>query len=171
MMHLIANNVCIVIRTLVKETVKEISHSKGFNTTFYSVDCIHIDIIGNTIQNSSVYLFPFIIEYSIIGVAVIFSMWNGIGNDPVYLVDDSASAASRPRTTFRHQQALDWSSSSVGLFVGLLSLVALIITLILYFALVDHEDFRQVILDYSWRIFYLSENKTKYFHFCHLISL
>jgi hypothetical protein len=144
MMHLIANNVCILIRTLVKETVKEISHSKGFNKTFYSEDCIHNEIIGNTIQNSSVYLFPFIIEYSIIGVAVIFSMWNGIGNDPVYLVDDNLKAASSPPTRFRQQQTLDWSSSSVGLFVGLLSLVASIITLILYFALVDHEDYRHI---------------------------
>jgi len=142
-MHLIANNVCIVIRTLVKETVKEISHSKGFNKTIHNEDCIHMDIIGNTIQNSSVYLFPFIIEYSIIGMAVLFSMWSGIGEDPVYLLDDKPSPGSKqPSSSLRKHQALDWSSSSTGLFLGLLSLVFLIITLILYFALVDHQDYR-----------------------------
>ena len=35
------------------------------------------------------------------------------------------------------RQPLDWSSSSFGLFTGLLSLVALIINLIVYFALVN----------------------------------
>lgn len=35
------------------------------------------------------------------------------------------------------RQPLDWSSSSFGLFMGLLSLVALIINLIVYFALVN----------------------------------
>ena len=37
----------------------------------------------------------------------------------------------------------DWSSSSFGLFMGLLSLVTLIITLILYFALVNQEEYRR----------------------------
>jgi hypothetical protein len=37
----------------------------------------------------------------------------------------------------------DWSASSFGLFMGLLSLVTLIITLILYFALVNQEEYRQ----------------------------
>ena len=30
-------------------------------------DCEGLDILGDTIENSSVYLFPFIIEYSMIG--------------------------------------------------------------------------------------------------------
>jgi Otopetrin len=29
--------------------------------------CEKVDILGNTIENSSIYLFPFIIEYSMIG--------------------------------------------------------------------------------------------------------
>ena len=29
--------------------------------------CEKVDILGNTIESSSIYLFPFIIEYSMIG--------------------------------------------------------------------------------------------------------
>ncbi len=52
----------------------------------------------------------------------------------------------RQRSLTQQQQRapLDWSSSSVGLFLGLLSLVTLIISLIIYFALVNQDDFRLV---------------------------
>ena len=43
-----------------------------------------------------------------------------------------------------HREPLDWSGSSLGLFMGLLSMVTLIIALILYFALVNQEDYQLV---------------------------
>ena len=39
---------------------------------------------------------------------------------------------------------LDWSNSEVGLFLGLLSLVTLTITLILYFSLVNQSDYQLI---------------------------
>ena len=73
------------------------------------------------------------------------SMWRHIGDNPRYVQLDevrssssSNNAIKRPLAsgnTVRHP--LDWSSSSCGLFTGLLSLVALIINLIVYFALVN----------------------------------
>ena len=72
-------------------------------------------------------------------------MWRHIGDNPRYVQLDevrssssSNNAIKRPLAsgnTVRHP--LDWSSSSCGLFTGLLSLVALIINLIVYFALVN----------------------------------
>ena len=44
-------------------------------------------------ENSSAYLFPFIVEYSIIGSHVLYSMWRNIGKNPEYLMlgsDDSS---------------------------------------------------------------------------------
>jgi len=41
-----------------------------------------------------------------------------------------------------HREPLDWSSSSYGLFIGLLGLVTSTVVLILYFALVNQNDFR-----------------------------
>ena len=54
--------------------------------------CERVKIIGDAMENSSAYLFPFIIEYSIIGSHVLFSMWRNIGNNPEYLMlgDDAA---------------------------------------------------------------------------------
>ena len=45
---------------------------------------IRIEIIGETMESASVYLFPFIIEYSIIGSAVMYNMWKNIGKNPQY---------------------------------------------------------------------------------------
>lgn len=91
MMHIIATNACIVIRTLVKESSKEMmghdDNAKTSNGT--SLDhlahpkCQRIEIIGEAIESSSVYLYPFIIEYSIIGISVVYRY---------YLLSENSSA-------------------------------------------------------------------------------
>ena len=43
-----------------------------------------------------------------------------------------------------HREPLDWSGSSLGLFMGLLSMVTLIIALILHFALVNQQEYHLV---------------------------
>lgn len=48
------------------------------NTTF----CGRVNIMGTIVQDSAPYLFPFIIEYSLIGAAVIYIMWRHIGRYP-----------------------------------------------------------------------------------------
>ena len=55
------------------------------------------------------------------------------------------------------RQPLDWSSSSFGLFTGLLSLVALIINLIVYFALVNQvcTSLLHILTYNTWVIWYL----------------
>ena len=75
---------------------------------------------------------------------LIFSMWRHIGDNPRYVLLDEKSnqESDATRDSCHHQggdvrQPLDWSSSSFGLFTGLLSLAALIINLIVYFALVN----------------------------------
>ena len=124
------------------------------------------------------------------------SMWRHIGDNPRYVQLDEVSSFSnsisnggnssdnaikRPLATVR--QPLDWSSSSSGLFTGLLSLVALIINLIVYFALVNqvriicripkrlkiHTEpkcyflFKNYILGYCPKITFLAR-KFKYFN-------
>jgi hypothetical protein len=44
--------------------------------------CGRINIMGSIVQDSAPYLFPFIIEYSLIGAAVIYVMWRHIGRSP-----------------------------------------------------------------------------------------
>eukprot|EP00095_Tigriopus_kingsejongensis_P005656 maker-scaffold209_size256900-snap-gene-0.22 protein:Tk05656 transcript:maker-scaffold209_size256900-snap-gene-0.22-mRNA-1 annotation:"conserved hypothetical protein" len=145
MMHLVAANTCMVIRCLVKESAKELAGDWGegsmaWNKSRPKSACLKEDIIGDAIEDSSLYLFPFMIEYSIIGCSMVYSMWSHIGRNPTYVMLDEAEEVTCVQIQTR--EPLDWSSSSVGLFLGLLSLVTLIICLILYFALMDQSDYK-----------------------------
>lgn len=44
--------------------------------------CGRVNIMGTIVQDSAPYLYPFIIEYSLIGAAVIYVMWKHIGRYP-----------------------------------------------------------------------------------------
>lgn len=46
------------------------------------VSCGRVNIMGTIVQDSAPYLYPFIIEYSLIGAAVIYVMWKHIGRYP-----------------------------------------------------------------------------------------
>ena len=63
-----------------------------------------------------------------------FGYLTSITNPRYVVLDDMSNTTDNLGVS---RQPLDWSSSSFGLFMGLLSLVALIINLIVYFALVD----------------------------------
>jgi len=47
-----------------------------------SNSCGRVNIMGTIVQDAAPYLFPFIIEYSLIGAAVIYIMWKHIGRHP-----------------------------------------------------------------------------------------
>lgn len=44
--------------------------------------CGRVNIMGSIVQETAPYLYPFIIEYSLIGAAVIYVMWKHIGRHP-----------------------------------------------------------------------------------------
>lgn len=54
------------------------------NSIIDSTSCGRVNIMGTIVQDSAPYLFPFIIEYSLIGAAVIYVMWKHIGRNPRY---------------------------------------------------------------------------------------
>ncbi|KAA0203436.1 hypothetical protein HAZT_HAZT004219, partial [Hyalella azteca] len=193
LMHMVATNVCVWIRTLVRESLKEINEFKvsqgssgedymimGTLTCIVSMVHIHIDVIylqsltckltrllgcaasrrltqedimnrscgrveimGSIVSDSAPYLYPFIIEYSLIAACVLFIMWKHIGRSPKYVFDpelgDGISVASR-----RCQVKVDCIGASKGLFCGLLVLVSTLICLILFFVLVNQEDLRRL---------------------------
>ena len=70
-------------------------------------------------------------------------MWRNIGKNPEYIMVGENGAVD-PKRESDNRRPLDWSSSSVGLFLGLLSLVTLIIGLITYFALIEQEEYTTV---------------------------
>lgn len=55
----------------------------GFSTVSPNgTSCERVNIMGTIVQDSTPYLYPFIIEYSLIGAAVIYVMWKHIGRYP-----------------------------------------------------------------------------------------
>jgi len=99
-------------------------------------------IMGDIFKYSGPYLYPFVIEYSLITAAVIYAMWTNIGKNPRYWGedDDRMSVASRKMTAYAKTDCI---GASKGLFFGLLTLVSGLICLILFFVLIDHEN-RQI---------------------------
>ncbi|XP_043660903.1 proton channel OtopLc isoform X2 [Drosophila teissieri] len=117
--------------------------------TLNSTACGRIDIMGTIVYDSAPYLYPFIIEYSLIGAVVLYVMWKHIGRYPGRMNDEDlehrlGGMLSR-RAVAMAQQArsgrVDCVGSSKGLFFGLLLLVGALICLILFFVLVRHQQF------------------------------
>ncbi|KAL1116292.1 hypothetical protein AAG570_005787 [Ranatra chinensis] len=107
--------------------------------------CDRTNIMGTIVQDSAPYLFPFIIEYSLIGAAVIYVMWRHIGRNPRYHGEEDLEhrlevILSRRAVAMAHVQhgRMDCIGASKGLFFGLLLLVASLICLILFFVLIHN---------------------------------
>ncbi|XP_049537559.1 proton channel OtopLc isoform X2 [Anopheles darlingi] len=120
----------------------------GSNATGNAVSCGRVNIMGTIVQDSAPYLYPFIIEYSLIGAAVIYVMWKHIGRYPKFTNEEDLEhrlevMLSR-RAVVMAQQArtgrVDCVGASKGLFFGLLLLVGSLICLILFFVLVRHPQ-------------------------------
>ncbi|OQR78537.1 otopetrin-2-like [Tropilaelaps mercedesae] len=189
LMHIVATNICVWIRTLGKETLQEIlSHEVGgvknrsvaiedAVLTFRarankSESCERVDIMGSIVVDASPFLYPFIIEYSLISAAVLYVMWKNIGKDPIFQVERSMTAdASTDDQLSRTSSSMfqtfsgntggttaplssasgmlthhrvNCAGSSKGLFLGLLMLVCSTICLIVFFVLVQHKRYELV---------------------------
>ncbi|XP_034171210.1 proton channel otopetrin-like a isoform X2 [Osmia lignaria lignaria] len=107
-----------------------------------SNSCGRVNIMGTIVQDAEPYLFPFIIEYSLIGAAVIYVMWKHIGRHPRWPHQVEADLERRLEAMLsRRAVALAHAGASKGLFFGLLLLVGSLICLILFFVLIHHPDF------------------------------
>uniref|UniRef100_A0A182PV16 Otopetrin n=1 Tax=Anopheles epiroticus TaxID=199890 RepID=A0A182PV16_9DIPT len=125
-----------------------IATSTAVSSNATTVSCGRVNIMGTIVQDSAPYLYPFIIEYSLIGAAVIYVMWKHIGRYPKFTNEEDLEhrlevMLSR-RAVVMAQQArtgrVDCVGASKGLFFGLLLLVGSLICLILFFVLVRHPQ-------------------------------
>ncbi|XP_026746631.1 proton channel OtopLc-like isoform X5 [Trichoplusia ni] len=184
LMHVVATNICVWIRTLVLESLKEITdyhvkNPQGYagegvlgmtnsSEIFESFDglnpaalianidnttvCGRNPIMGTIVSDSAPYLYPFIIEYSLIGAAVIYVMWKHIGRYPSVANDEDLerrleAVLSRRAAALAAAQRgnrVDCAGASKGLFCGLLLLVASLICLILFFVLIRHQELKRL---------------------------
>ncbi|XP_047519171.1 proton channel OtopLc isoform X2 [Pieris napi] len=114
--------------------------------------CGRNPIMGTIVSDSAPYLYPFIIEYSLIGAAVIYVMWKHIGRYPGVANDEDLerrleavlSRRAAAMAAAQRGNRVDCAGASKGLFCGLLFLVASLICLILFFVLIRHQDFKRL---------------------------
>ncbi|XP_065206172.1 proton channel OtopLc isoform X2 [Planococcus citri] len=117
--------------------------------TYANDSCGRINIMGTIVEDSAPFLYPFIIEYSLIGAAVIYIMWRHIGRYPRYVSEENIEhkleiMLSQRAVAIAQAQSgsrVDCIGASKGLFFGLLMLVGSLICLLLYFVLIQHEQF------------------------------
>ncbi|CAG9863219.1 unnamed protein product [Phyllotreta striolata] len=123
----------------------------SYNATANSSDrCGRLNIMGTIVEDSGPYLYPFIIEFSLIGAAVIYVMWKHIGKNPKYVNQENLehrleimlSRRAVALAQAQQQGRVDCVGASKGLFFGLLMLVGSLICLILFFVLISNDTFK-----------------------------
>ncbi|XP_042145892.1 proton channel OtopLc isoform X2 [Ixodes scapularis] len=108
-----------------------------------SHNCRRANIMGELVQNASPFLFPCTIEYSLICAGILYIMWKNVGSShPMPATPDSSVQVHTPRQ--RHYYQVDCAKANKGLFTGILVLVLSIISLILFFVLINKPQYRKL---------------------------
>lgn len=146
LMHLVATNLCEWVFVLVDETKHEIDHLIMYhhNTTSnkihkrsldMDVKCTRTNIMGKLVQNSSPFLFPCTIEFSLICAVILFEMWKKIRKETDSQRKHNESMLGHHEHKPIHQLSVDCSKAHRGMFCGILITVLTIISLIMFFVL------------------------------------
>lgn len=113
--------------------------------------CGRVNIMGTIVQDSAPYLYPFVIEYSLIGAVVIYVMWKHIGRyarnneeDLEHRLEVMLSRRAVAMAQRARSGRVDCVGASKGLFFGLLALVGSLICLILFFVLIVKPPFNRL---------------------------
>lgn len=106
--------------------------------------CQRQNILGQLVQNASPFLFPCTIEYSLICAAISYVMWKNIGKGLRPKKKERRPISPLLSPTQRHQYSVDCTHTMKGLFVGILVLVASIISVILFFVLINRPAYREL---------------------------
>lgn len=119
-------------------------------------ECIMHPIMGTIIEDTAPYLYPLLIEHCLMVAAILLAMWRNI--DSLVLVDHTASDDEEDRDsdcTSKEEFRTDCHSTNKGLFLGIFIVVLAIISLILFFVLVDSEEYSTygVLASHSFEIF------------------
>ncbi|XP_059489710.1 proton channel OtopLc-like [Neocloeon triangulifer] len=167
LMHMIATNLCEWLYVLIEETKSDIyninrvtHHSRHdstededdstferslwyeddeflLNRSLTSHECYKTNIMGNLLKETSPYLFPCTVEYSLLCAVILAVMWKNV-------CGRASKNPSRPRESglnliysrSMNQFSVDCASAYKGLFVGIVLAVITIMSLIMFFELV-----------------------------------
>lgn len=149
LMHMIATNLAVWSQDVVKETIRELGRVADLEVIKANVSgcckesldgmkvpqCQGDSLMGEVVETASPYLYPCNIIYSIICASILLVIWLNIGQR-------RGKPDSQPEEgTSRERSQVDCSSSSRGLFLGIIIFVAAVIILITFFVLVRTEEF------------------------------
>jgi len=104
--------------------------------------CFNDNTLGRLWTSSMPYLFPFIVEYSLIAAAVTYIMWRSVGEDKIKKMEGKKIDEEPNGKKRRGYLRVDCQSASKGLFLGLLCLVGGIIILIIFFVMKDSPEYK-----------------------------
>ncbi|KAL4703415.1 hypothetical protein ACJJTC_011204 [Scirpophaga incertulas] len=171
-MHMIATNLCEWLYVLVAETKHEIHHLERsmvlMNGTHANVTevgrCRRANIMGTLLQNSTPFLFPCTIEYSLICAVILYEMWKQVkctaedfekkfhhvraksrnnSVTPEKILQQFAGMLGvnthHDSRAALHHFSVDCSHAHRGLFGGILIIVLTIISLIMFFVLANNS--------------------------------
>lgn len=128
------------------QEVQEIHRVKRSPPNNLPLTCRESNIFTELIQDLSPFLFPCKIEYSLICAAICYIMWKHAGQKR--LRHPSDSILDLPYR--KHQYNVDCSHATKGLFSGIMLLVMSIISVILFFVLVNKEENRILAIELAY---------------------
>ncbi|XP_050416219.2 proton channel OtopLc [Patella vulgata] len=139
LMHMVAVNICVWAENIVHETLIKFKESSAqSNHTFAHhlddmLDCNDESIMNSVVESSGPYLYPCSIEYSLICASIVYVMWSNIGRIGISRNHDGKQWSAKAKA---NRLNVDCSSSSRGLFLGIILVVAVVITIIAFFVMI-----------------------------------
>ncbi|XP_050730889.1 uncharacterized protein LOC127005808 isoform X2 [Eriocheir sinensis] len=123
----------------------ETDHGHGGHggQAFSIYECSRSELMGELVDNASPFLFPCTIEYSLLCAGVLYVVWNNI-NKPEVACDGDSDISTYVARKARHHYSVDCAHANRGLFMGILMLVLTIISLILFFVLINNEAYKSL---------------------------
>ncbi|XP_055333523.1 proton channel OtopLc-like [Paramacrobiotus metropolitanus] len=134
-MMLINNNET-TTQTQIKEDLLQM-HDDSLGQGGYNPLCVNDEsVMKKMMEEASVFLYPCIIEYSLISAGILYNMWSYVGYpQPSHLQPH------RTGGTVKKSYAVDCDQAAKGLFVGIIVVVMTVVSLILYFLFLEKDHY------------------------------
>ncbi|GAB6026242.1 hypothetical protein CHUAL_012451 [Chamberlinius hualienensis] len=130
--------------TLLQELPEISANSTGYFIHRQVARCRRMRVLGQLVQNISPLLFPCSIQYSLICAAICYIMWKNIKRPKRLPLSSSPDISNPIARRHHHHYRVDCTGSIKGLFTGILVLVLVIISVILYFVLINKPEYRSL---------------------------
>lgn len=101
--------------------------------------CLETSLMSKVVEDAAPYLYPCSIQYSLICAGILYTMWTNIGKRLLYQSSDEESQ--REAKVRSQKLSVDCSSSSRGLFMGIFLLVSAVISMIVFFMLINKPSY------------------------------